>query len=843
MSHASSHVRGKAVPAQLKFLAIYNPSLGRTDETRLDQIVYYYDGTGKPTRKTGKDTLGGSKEEENERLRHIGFAQGMVEFGRAFSQGRSVDAIETEKSKIILHELEVGWWILASIDLTRLPKASKPTGPKDKTTDDGNIEYSSRDVKPPVLLLQDLLRAHALFLLHHASSIGDLFATTEKPKFTSILGRYWDQFLSTWNVMLHGNPAVAVYSGIKIAGSGELGMGVGEEDRGSGEREVLEGFVGRIDGLVDLVVSRFGTDSADSDTSKASNQTKAQSQLAPSEPWLGTGLEPGPNDGAIFLGVGALSRKSLRDVTHWMEDVYSWGPRTYGVKGSSTRTRRAHRNGRLSHKAPDSNSARGHPSKARKTDSRSSAMSTIPPMPNDDGQNGDLPTKQAVVPVLDGTENKTSLEVLDPQPAVETEPRENRSNSSSSRSPSTSSAQSTKGGTLVDYLKLGYGTHWSLGGGTPTPRDASTPNGTGSGTSVPSGEVTTAGRDSHTEIGPADDSTGHYLVGLIGDVDADDPENSGSDTVGADTTNPRISLRTINAELDPVHDTLSNENGGIDNGSPSRPNASSEEALDTQNRVRKDLQVVVYANKPFLFALFFEVGTASLADSGVYRSLHYQLAPLQRPLLTSTRRKLPRPKLSSISGGDVKTPIYDLMWDPKKLTICSTIPDIPSHSPSSSNLPVWSRLESLNTHMQILNTFAATRNKGSEIEQTCKTSRGYWVVWTRIPDPEATQNRRKSEGSITPVEGDTTPAASPSPGSGHSPGGGSDTNKTLAQASHVLDKAGVAGDKEIFLVRKSSDPTSTNAFAKENANSPAKLAQGIGVDTKRYIEGLLDMYR
>ncbi|KFZ19061.1 hypothetical protein V502_03846 [Pseudogymnoascus sp. VKM F-4520 (FW-2644)] len=843
MSHASSHVRGKAVPAQLRFLAIYNPSLGRTDETRLDQIVYYYDGTGKPTRKAGKDSPGGSKEEENERLRHIGFAQGMVEFGKAFSQGESVDAIETEKSKIILHELEAGWWILASIDLTRHPKTSKATGPKDKTADDGNIEYSSRDVKPPILLLQDLLRAHAIFLLHHTSSIGDLFVTTEKPKFTSILGRYWDQFLSTWNVMLHGNPAVAVYNGIKIAGSGELGMGVGEEDRGSGEREVLEGFVGRIDGLVDLVVSRFGADSADSDMSKVSDQNKARPQLAPSEPWLGTGLEPGPNDGAIFLGVGALSRKSLRDVTHWMEDVYSWGPRAYGVKGNPARTRRPHRKGRLSSKALGSDSTHGHPSKARKADSRSSAISTSPVMINGDGQNGDLPTKQAMVPILNEPENKTSLEVLDPQPAVETELRENRSHSSSSRAPSASSAQSTKGGTLVDYLKLGYGTHWSLGGGTPSPRDASTSSGTGPVTPPPSGEVTSAGGDNQTEIDPANDSTGHYLVGLIGDVDADDPENSGSDGVGADTSNPRISLRTINVELDPVHDTLSGANGGAYNSSPSRLSASSEATHDTQNRVRKDLRVVVYANKPFLFTLFFEVATASLADSSVYRSLHYQLAPLQRPLFTSTHRKLPRPKLSTTLGGDVKTPIYDLMWDPKKLTICSTIPDIPSHSLQSSNLPVWSRLESLNTHIQILNMFAATRNEGSEIEQTCKTSRGYWVVWTRIPDPEAAQNQRKSEGSITPVDGDTTPTSSPSPSSEHGPDRVSDTNNTLDQASHVLDKADVARDKEIFLVRKASDQTSANAFAKENANSPAKLAQGIGVDTKRYIEGLLDMYR
>lgn len=32
---------------------------------------------------------------------------------RGFSNGSPIDAIETEKSRIILHELEPGWWILA----------------------------------------------------------------------------------------------------------------------------------------------------------------------------------------------------------------------------------------------------------------------------------------------------------------------------------------------------------------------------------------------------------------------------------------------------------------------------------------------------------------------------------------------------------------------------------------------------------------------------------------------------------------------------------------------------------------------------------------------------------
>lgn len=32
---------------------------------------------------------------------------------RSFSSGEPVDSIETEKSRIVLYELERGWWILA----------------------------------------------------------------------------------------------------------------------------------------------------------------------------------------------------------------------------------------------------------------------------------------------------------------------------------------------------------------------------------------------------------------------------------------------------------------------------------------------------------------------------------------------------------------------------------------------------------------------------------------------------------------------------------------------------------------------------------------------------------
>jgi len=109
---------GGITPAQLGFLAIYNPSLGR-DETIDDQIVYYASVKSQAQRAhqrrrhRGKPTERLSPDERNERLRQIGLAQGMVEFGGGFSGGQPVDTIETERSRVLLHELEPGWWILA----------------------------------------------------------------------------------------------------------------------------------------------------------------------------------------------------------------------------------------------------------------------------------------------------------------------------------------------------------------------------------------------------------------------------------------------------------------------------------------------------------------------------------------------------------------------------------------------------------------------------------------------------------------------------------------------------------------------------------------------------------
>lgn len=767
--------------------------------------------------------------------------------------------------------------------MTRLPSKSKPG-------EEEGIDYSSREVKPPALLLEDLLRAHSTFLLHHASSMSALFVRSRRPKFVNLLGRYWDSFLSTWNVMLHGNPAVSVYGGIKLAGSGELGMGVGEEDRGSGEREVLEGFVGRIDGLVDLVVSKFGGAESEFKEEKDNTESQAETRMASSPSWLGTGAEPKSEDGAIFLGVGALSRKSLRDITHWMEDLYTWGSRAYGVKDNPTSTRKTRKKDvkkrststemALPSKSPDGSPTRVlqfRPSAARETTTeQSSSLMDVP--------EGISPTQEASDP-------------LGKKKSKEKRPQLQRGRSSQSSVHSVT----TTGGKLVNYLKLGYGTHWSLGGNSSkssadhgdkaTKRDISGPNQPSNPPQalVDGGKHTAPAYDggSDSSLTPWDDSVGHYLIGLMGDIESDETIATDLDETTADEdvqkgTNYRLLLRTVTVELEREGDARAEADISIDLGTTDNERSMSSKhggsehtgtshtnSYESQDRNKtKKLRIVVYVNKPFIFTFLFENRTNALALRSLYRSLHHQLAPLHRPLLESTNRPPSRPDTGMNSTQQTKTPIYDLVWDSKLLTISSTIPNIPEPFGSGhleTKPSPWSRIEALNTHMQLLNTYTTTRSNRSELEHTCKTSRGWWVVWTRIPDPDA-GSVSVSSYTASPVHGARTPQLRHEDSMKTGRSGGS-TSTDMASPSMYsgpahpfLDRDAaprepiMPKDKEIYVLRRASDYVdgknsgrflSTDSMTGESGwgSGTAKLAQGIGVDTKRYIEALLSMNR
>ncbi|OTB09156.1 hypothetical protein M426DRAFT_70941 [Hypoxylon sp. CI-4A] len=802
MTTPASPPPATVVPAQLGFLAIFNPSLGTTDETIDDQIVYYAsvnsNSKKRRHRSRGKPTENISQDERNERLRQIGLAQGMVEFSRGFSDGKPVDTIETEKSRVVLHELEPGWWILASIDLTKLPLPPRlgppSSNPKDDTSE--NVEYSSRELKPATLLMQDLLRAHSVFLLHHAASLSALFVRSRRSKFVSILSRYWDLFLSTWDVMLHGNPATNVFGGIKLAACGELGFGVGEEERGSGEREVLEGFIDRVEGLLDLIVSKFGpSELADEETTKDSKLVDGSIPK-----WLGTGEEPGAEDGAIFLGVGALSRKSLRDIAYWMEDLYMWGEDAYGVKDSPASIRQARK-----------------PKKHTHTSNYEDASEVSKTVETIESANPKQATKQ--------DQAKTSK---DSETASPKENNEVVDDSGVNR--------------FMSYLKMGYGTHWTLGGSSGN--ESAVQDGTEAGENSKKEKVPPS--DLHRPSKALSVDSGRYLVGLLGDVEENstvDPDESRerSDSLFDEVEyNSRVLLRTLTVELENTklaESEMTRDLGSHDNElatAKSNHESVSDQAshFDSQDRNKtQKVRVVVYVNKPFIYTFLFQNRTDSLAWDGLYRSLHYQLAPLRKPLATSTTFRPDRPDV-----GAVGSHIFDLIWDPEALTIHSTIPSIPTPGQliQGNSQQVWSRVEAVNTHNQILNTYITTSTDPSELERTCKTSRGWWIVWTRIMEKEPSPQPPESSD------------ATQTPSLQHSES--VDSTESQEQPKTAQPRGKVS--KEIFLIRRAGEHTRlrglSNSYAEGGsgwADGASRLAQGIGVDTKKYIEGLLSLGR
>ena len=622
-------------------------------------------------------------------------------------------------------------------------------------------------MKPAQLLMTDLLRAHSTFLMHHDSSLSALFVRSKRSKFVAALTRYWDLFLSTWNVMLQGNPAREIFGGINIAASGELGVGVGEEERGSGEREVLEGLIGRIEGLVDVVVSKFGpADETDDD-----HDDEKQ--------WLGTGQQPVPDDGAIFLGTGALSRKSIRDATHWMEDLYTWGEQAYGVVESPTSYRRK-------------------PRRAKPSEESVQKPSEESPKQASGGEQQPQDVKPAEPPVAeDGAMDK-----------------------------------------MYSYLKLGYGTHWNFPGtftAAETSNETPKPQAEAPEPVDQEGHVTRKPRPGALTRTMSSEAAGHYLIGLKGEIEeaSSDHYFSGDSGELDAERNSRTVLRTVNVELESEAANKSEativkdfEHGGIMTQSQVVGNSVPGYSSHDLNKAKK-LRVVVYVNKPFIFTFFFQLRTDSLAWDSLYRSLHYQLAPLKKPLVASTNYRPERP-----NGGRAVSHIYDLVFDSTSLTVQSNIPNIPeTYHPEDS----WSRADAINTHLHLLNIYSSTRTHSTRLEQTSKTNRGWWIVWTHVAPDHASGSSRPGLSPIQESTDDNEPKRTKSDSTDDS---GKDFGHT---GNHVPAREG----KEIFLVRRASDHGGFRSMGNygeaSGFESAGRLVQGIGVDTRRYVEELLNL--
>ncbi|KAL8674976.1 MAG: hypothetical protein Q9168_000680 [Polycauliona sp. 1 TL-2023] len=761
------------VPAALAFLAVYNPSLSHSDDSAGDQIVYYYTKSVTHRSHRSKSLAHDVVEHErrNERLRQVGLAQGMVLFARTFSGGQAVDSVETEKSRVLLREVETGWWLLASVDLTRITSLSEPEAGSSPPRNDPkfNIEYSAREVSPTALLLEQVVQAHQVFLLHHAQTLTELHSRLQRPKFCAILERFWDDFVWKWDVLLHGNPATDIFGGLKLAAGGELGIGVGEEEWGSGEREVLEGFVARTDGLVDLIVSRYGESAAATGPKNVSGPAKAsQPSLQPIDWHLGQ--NPQPSDGVIFSGIGAIARPSVKRVSKWVDWLFKHGESAYGVRENPVAVNRRRRN-----RLPSPNRGQScSPGSARKV---SPSDFGIPaPIVRNHKVAGDQQQQPLSSPTVGNKAEKI-------RPATTT----------------TKGEAIFKTDTLMRYMTLGiYGSGLSatLTGSSEHPASGNSADG-----KKPSKPMTS--------------SPGYFLVGLHGDLDKE--LDSDDDARELDSA---IEREQVHKQKDQssriVVRTLVVEQARIQSRQPasgeSQPSPGANDA--SYNRLR----VVVYINRPFIFTFLFELQSDGLAMASFYRSLHHQLGPLQRPLLNSTSpgRVTERVLAASSPKSTVTTrsaqPIYDLVYDPYNLTVHTTIPNIPEPGSgprgSAAGGMSWTRVEALSVHSQMLDTYSSTRGDASQVERTCQNNRGWWVVWMRLPHVAAS----RQVGQMVYREGFLLRKANDNGASTGKAGGG--------------------------MWGRSTSGSSTG-----NAGGPSTLAEGIGIDARQYIEGLVGLNR
>ena len=712
--------------------------------------------------------------------------------------------------------------------MTRLPVDTPGTNSPELPA----FQYSSREIGPPHLLIQQLRRAHSIFLLLHDFSLDDLYKRAGRSSLCLFLDRFWVKFAWNWDLLLTGSPIVDIYNGIKLAAGGELGVGVGEEEWGSGEREVLEDFVTRTDGLLDLVVSRFGDPSND-----------AESKSKVERAWLGSDTDPRPADGVIFSGTNALSRASLVHVSHWMEWIYRYGDAAYGVgRDPCSLRRRKPRKSRVRQPSGRVDST----SRQDNTQLSNLDSNSMPGIPR---------------PLVTATRQPV------PDTVPEAEGPAERSTESSQYGRDQKFGTPTGGAeTIMRYLTLGYGSSWSL----PIGSTFSPPPG------EPRDQTSTAMIDQKSEMAPFPQQTeahsianlsqagrtssGHYILGPRDDLDTLDDLEESSPVPESNLSNykTRIVHRTIH-----VH--LADAVGNLE--SP------------------KKLQTIIYIvwppsyshhdtqltdpsqqHQPFMFTFLFEPDTPSLSSSSFYSSIYHQLGPLQKPLLSSTSPKTAASRIalseSSIDSNKrfpPNQPVYDLVYDPSNLTIRSSIPNIPSlnapstyhssrtPSPSSSQMPTQlplSRVESLAIHHRLLVTYIESRTRPQELERTCKTNRGWWIVWLRIPQANTSSLHLR-----------------------HSPGASSPTacySATDATSSPTCTFSGLKPPppREAFLVRKASDyvppaahgrvssgarffrdlggaSSSKVGAARGAETTPSNLVEGLGLDARRYIEGLL----
>ncbi|CCX34972.1 hypothetical protein FPQ18DRAFT_404922 [Pyronema domesticum] len=677
-------------PASLSSLAIYNPTLGATDETLPQQLVFHTSALG-------------SSVPLNSKLRQIGLAQGISEFGRGFS-GCAHTSIDTQKTRLVTLELEPNWWIHAEIALTCIhnPTVTPPT-----------TEWNNREVAPVQVIVAQIRKAHRGFCFQYGT-IEECWTKMDKAAFGKRIEKYWMRWAWVrWDPVIGGSPVVDVLSegAIKMAGAVP---GKELEDK---EREWLRNWAEteRKRGLVDIVVSRFG------EAEQQEVQVQEDKRASGSWFWGKTeekevkkkkeedGLPPLllPSDGCVFTGIGNLD---TREVANYLQEQYEKGDETYVVTANGIKKKKRKKKVEENPSRPSISSGDSTPTHRRSTStirqhsrtssnltrssepaSESTPMTEIPPAPISEEPEEPLatstskPTTNSSEPTSSKSTNSlpaaadlglgVSVDALTPEALT------NRLKSLT--------VHNTK---VLNLLTFGWGSKVIR---TPSPGIPTSPT-------PSSPTISELPRKSNAS----------FLIGFQGDLS---------------------------------HDDFDEPAGRITSRSVWLPSASSENGAEGEREL-KEYKIVVYTNKPFITALLYPPNTRHLSSPRFYRTIHAQLEPLlvappvppmQKPPYTilllnssaATPGSRPTTAASAASVNSTASINTASIATPPNTTIPARV---------YSSLPPleqagWTRQDALHVYQMLL---SLRDGNGDQRERSVRTTKGWWGYWMKLEEGE-----------------------------------------------------------------------------------------------------------
>lgn len=326
------------VPANVSYLTIFNPALSNDSESEADlvKLILCY-VVGKNSKNHSESDNQPLEVDNNAKLRQIGLIQGITNFAKEFSEGgnKDIDYIDTEQTRIIIQKVEINYYIVACIELTKLMdndnESDSDSGSMHKSfnshimtrTESINIEYSSANISPPSILCQDIMNAYNLFKLHHGSfsSLQEQHSITFVQK---ILELWWFKFIKNWDLSLNSKGYLKILNSYKLS-SKSISYSNSSNIKNVNliTEKLSEFFQLNSSKLIDMIIynpldlstllkngdsSNFPNEDAIIDNSGSKNSGAHKSRILIEE------------YGVIFKGFDIISNESLVDIYNWLEN-------------------------------------------------------------------------------------------------------------------------------------------------------------------------------------------------------------------------------------------------------------------------------------------------------------------------------------------------------------------------------------------------------------------------------------------------------------------------------------------------------------------------------------------